>query len=338
MRGSSGGSTPSSRITSWCAPPPSSRWTSTYPSTPSSRSAVAGLSGGVESAPIQTVTVPADCRGQVERVRRVVDRLIPQTTVFRPDAAKWPWEVHVVSTDEVNAWAMPHGKIAVYTGLLNKLQPTDDELAAVLGHEIAHALREHTREQISQQMGTQAVLGIAGALFGLSDTAQNLGGMVANVTLTLPKSRTDETEADRIGVELAARAATGDRAPNVRVAEDDLRIVDGELRHRPSGPADRSADRPRPRHRSRPFRPDRSSKSRTERSRSISPAGRPSSWRVCRPRRARRRAGSSAATGSSPPAPTRGPEEGGRRFRVTPPSPRTTRRCVSIPWRSGAKD
>jgi predicted Zn-dependent protease len=143
---------------------------------------------------------------QIERVKRIVSRLVPQTTAFRPDAAKWPWEVHVISLDEVNAWCMPHGKMAVYTGLLQKIQPTDDELAAVMGHEISHALREHTREQISQQMGTQTVLGIAGALFGLGEAAQNLGGMVANVTLNLPKSRTDETEADRMGVELAARA------------------------------------------------------------------------------------------------------------------------------------
>ena len=143
---------------------------------------------------------------QVERVKRIVGRLIPQTAVFRPDATKWPWEVHVITLDEVNAWCMPHGKIAVYTGLLQKIQPTDDELAAVLGHEVAHALREHAREQISQQMGTQTLLGIAGALFGLGDTAQSLGNMVANVTIGLPKSRTDETEADRIGVELAARA------------------------------------------------------------------------------------------------------------------------------------
>ena len=143
---------------------------------------------------------------QVERVRKIVSRLIPQTTVFRADAAKWPWEVHVISLDEVNAWCMPHGKMAVYTGLIEKLNPTDDELAAVMGHEIAHALREHSREQISQQMGTQAVVGIAGALFGLGDAAQNLGNMVADVTLNLPKSRTAETEADRIGVELAARA------------------------------------------------------------------------------------------------------------------------------------
>jgi predicted Zn-dependent protease len=143
---------------------------------------------------------------QVERVRKIVGRLVPATTAFRADAAKWPWEVHVISLDEVNAWCMPHGKMAVYTGLIEKLNVTDDELAAVMGHEIAHALREHSREQISQQMGTQAVVGIAGALFGLGDAVQGLGNMVADVTLNLPKSRTAETEADRIGVELAARA------------------------------------------------------------------------------------------------------------------------------------
>ena len=152
---------------------------------------------------------------QVQRVKQVVGRLVPQTTVFRPDAKNWPWEVHVISLDEVNAWCMPHGKMAVYTGLLQKLNLTDDELAAVMGHEISHALREHTREQISQEMGTQTVLGIAGALFGLGQTAQNLGGLVANVTLNLPKSRTDETEADRMGVELAARAGYN---PNAAVS------------------------------------------------------------------------------------------------------------------------
>lgn len=149
---------------------------------------------------------------QVQRVKTIVGRLVPQTTVFRPDAKSWPWEVHVISLDEVNAWCMPHGKMAVYTGLLQKIQPTDDELAAVLGHEMAHALREHVREQISQQMATQAVLGIAGALLGLGEAAQNLGSMVANVTIGLPHSRTDETEADRIGLELAARAGFDPRA------------------------------------------------------------------------------------------------------------------------------
>ncbi len=149
---------------------------------------------------------------QVQRVKAIVSRLVPQTTTFRPDAAQWPWEVHVISIDEVNAWCMPAGKMAVYTGLIQKLQVTDDELAAVMGHEIAHALREHSREQISQQMGTQAVIGIAGALFGVGELGQGLGNMVANVTLSLPKSRTHEVEADRIGVELAARAGYDPRA------------------------------------------------------------------------------------------------------------------------------
>jgi len=143
---------------------------------------------------------------QVQRVKNIVSRLVPQTATFRPDAAKWPWEVHVVSLDDVNAWCMPAGKMAVYTGLINKLQPSDDELAAVMGHEIAHALREHSREQISQQMGTQAAIGIAGAPFGVGELGQGIGNMVADVTLNKPKSRTHETEADRIGVELAARA------------------------------------------------------------------------------------------------------------------------------------
>jgi predicted Zn-dependent protease len=143
---------------------------------------------------------------QVQRVKTIVSRLVPQTAVFRPDAAKWPWEVHVIAIDEANAWCMPGGKMAVYTGLIQKLQLTDDELAAVMGHEIAHALREHAREQISRQMGTQMAVGIAGALFGIGDLGQGLGNMVADVTLNLPNSRLHETEADRIGVELAARA------------------------------------------------------------------------------------------------------------------------------------
>jgi predicted Zn-dependent protease len=149
---------------------------------------------------------------QVARVRGITQRLIPQTTVFRPDAAKWDWEVHVISVEEVNAWCMPGGKMAMYTGLIQKLNATDEELAAVMGHEIAHALREHSREQISRQMGTQMAVGIAGALLGLGDLGQSLAGAVADVTLNLPKSRTAEQEADRIGVELAARAGYDPRA------------------------------------------------------------------------------------------------------------------------------
>src|ERR1051325_9300577 len=97
---------------------------------------------------------------QVQRVKAITSRLIPQTAVFRPDAQKWPWEVHVLSTSEVNAWCMPGGKMAMYTGLIEKLQATDDELAAVMGHEISHALREHSREAISRQMATQTAVGV----------------------------------------------------------------------------------------------------------------------------------------------------------------------------------
>jgi predicted Zn-dependent protease len=143
---------------------------------------------------------------QVQRVQAITKRLVAQTGAFRPDAAKWPWEVHVISIDEVNAWCMPAGKMAMYTGLIQKLNATDDEIAAVMGHEISHALREHSREQISRQMGTQMSIGLVGALLGIGDLGQSIAGTVADVTLNLPNSRQAETEADRIGIELAARA------------------------------------------------------------------------------------------------------------------------------------
>jgi len=142
----------------------------------------------------------------VEQVKRVVSRLIPNTGFFRPDAPKWAWEVNVLSTPEVNAWSMPGGKIAVYSGLIDKVKPSDDELAAVLGHEIAHALREHSREQMSQQLVEQIGIGVLGAGLGLSDVTQQLSGMLLKVGFELPHSRTDETEADRVGLELAARS------------------------------------------------------------------------------------------------------------------------------------
>lgn len=148
---------------------------------------------------------------QVQRVRAITDRLIAQVGAFRADASGWPWEVHVVSSDEVNAWCMPGGKMAIYTGLINRIQPTDDELAAVLGHEMAHALREHSREQISQQMATQVGLSVLSAVTGVS-AAGDLGAALTNVMFTLPNSRTHESEADLIGVELAARAGYDPRA------------------------------------------------------------------------------------------------------------------------------
>lgn len=145
------------------------------------------------------------------RVQGIARKLIAQVGVFRPDAANWNWQVHVLSVDEVNAWCMPGGKIAVYTGLINRIKPTDAELAAIIGHEIAHALREHAREQVSQQMATNIGLSVLSAVTGTQATA-DLGGALTNVMFTLPNSRTHEIEADRMGVELAARAGYDPRA------------------------------------------------------------------------------------------------------------------------------
>src|SRR5687767_5070252 len=142
---------------------------------------------------------------QVQRVQTIARRLIPHTGSFRPDAPGWAWETHVIQDNQLNAWAMPGGKMVVYSGLIEKLQLTDDELAAIMGHEIAHSLREHARERVSREMATGLGVGIAGALLGLGQVGQELAGMVANVTFNLPHSREHEIEADRIGVELAAR-------------------------------------------------------------------------------------------------------------------------------------
>ena len=149
---------------------------------------------------------------QVQRVRAVVNRLIPQTTAFRPDAARWQWETNVITSPEVNAWCMPGGKMAVYTGLLEKLNVTDDELAAVMGHEIAHALREHARERASEQMVAGGLISVGSALLGLGDIGQRGAEYAYMGLLGLPNSRRHETEADRIGVELAARAGYDPRA------------------------------------------------------------------------------------------------------------------------------
>ena len=149
---------------------------------------------------------------QVARVRRITDHLIAQTPVFRPDARNWKWEVNVLTSDEVNAWCMPGGKIAVYTGLIDKLKVTDDELAAVLGHEIAHALREHARERVSEQMAYGSAISVGAALLGIGDLGQQGAQYAYKGLVGLPNSRAHETEADRIGVELAARAGYDPRA------------------------------------------------------------------------------------------------------------------------------
>jgi predicted Zn-dependent protease len=197
------------------------------------------------------VLAAANKKGQVnqdpvllERIRRVAKRLIPQTGVFRADAPAWDWEVNLISSKELNAWVMPGGKIAFYTGLIEKLKLSDDEIAAVMGHEIAHALREHGRERASQAMAQGIALSIIGAAAGVSRSGMDLTQLVLNVTLNLPNSREHETEADRIGVELAARAGYDPRAA-VTVWEKMARAADGqppEILSTHPAPATRIAD------------------------------------------------------------------------------------------------
>jgi predicted Zn-dependent protease len=152
-------------------------------------------------------TLNAD-KAMLNRVTTISKRLIAQVGVFRPDATKWDWEVNVEKNDQLNAYCMPGGKIMVFSGLIEKLNATDDELAAVIGHEISHALREHGRERMSQayvqQFGLQALASMIGGTAG-SMAAQG-AGMGSQLFFSLPNGREQEREADRMGLELAARA------------------------------------------------------------------------------------------------------------------------------------
>lgn len=142
------------------------------------------------------------------RVKRISNRLIAHVPKLRPSAANWAWEVNVFDADELNAGCYPGGKIFVYSGLVNKLKLTDDELAQVIGHEISHALREHSRERFSREKNVGvgvAILDIAGQIAGYQGVG-NVAGRAAELGLTLPFSREHETEADLVGIELAARA------------------------------------------------------------------------------------------------------------------------------------
>ena len=156
-----------------------------------------------------------------KRVRAIANRLIPTVGAFREDAKGWNWQVNVIEEDQLNAWAMPGGKIAFYSGIIEKLSLTDAEIAAIMGHEIAHALREHSRERASEQqlagLGT-AALAIGGAVFAGIDprATSQVTQMVYQTTFGLPHSREHETEADRVGIELMARAGYDpDAAVNV---------------------------------------------------------------------------------------------------------------------------
>ena len=149
----------------------------------------------------------------LKRVSVITERLVAQAVKMRPDSAKWQWSVQVIDDPKtVNAWCMAGGRMALYTGLIMKVDPTDDELAQVMGHEIAHALANHTAERMSTAMAANAGILAAGILSDNPGQAMAMTAAAATVAIKLPNSRTAENEADQIGIELAARAGYDPRA------------------------------------------------------------------------------------------------------------------------------
>ena len=147
-----------------------------------------------------------------DRLKTISTRLIAQTGVFRDDTQQWNWQLVLINAPILNATCAPGGKITFYTGLIEQLNLTDDEIAAIMGHEIAHALREHGRERLSQAMAQSAVANIAMAVAGPYGSAVSAANQAAQYVLVLPNSRQNESEADAIGLELAARAGYNPKA------------------------------------------------------------------------------------------------------------------------------
>jgi len=141
------------------------------------------------------------------RLQKIANRLTPQTRVFRDDAPNWRWEVHTVKSDMLNAYCTGQGKIMFYTGIVDRLALSDDEIAAIMGHEMAHALREHIREQMSQAYAQNIAISLGASALGLGQLGADAASQVAQIALTLPFSRAHESEADTMGLELMARAA-----------------------------------------------------------------------------------------------------------------------------------
>ena len=157
-----------------------------------------------QDAANQRALAPDD-HPQLIRLRYIAKRIIPYTYEWNPRARSWKWEVSLIGSKQLNAFCMPGGKIAFYYGILTQLQLTDDEVAMIMGHEAAHALREHARERMGKEMFTRGTVSVVSQLFGLGAVGQMAAGGVANL-VTLEFSREDESEADLVGIELAARA------------------------------------------------------------------------------------------------------------------------------------
>ena len=147
-----------------------------------------------------------DNHPQVRRLRSIASRLIPHTAQWNDRARGWRWEVNLIGSQQINAYCMPGGKIAFFSGILDQLKLSDHEVAMIMGHEMAHALREHARERIAKTQATGLGLSVAASLFGLGQLGE-LGANIGTQLLSLKYSRDDETEADLVGLEVAARGA-----------------------------------------------------------------------------------------------------------------------------------
>ena len=153
---------------------------------------------------------------QVVRLRNIGNDLIPYSYEWNPRAKEWRWEINLIGSKQINAFCMPGGKIAFYFGIIRELKLSDDEVAMVMGHEIAHALREHARARIGKTLATDGLARIGGAIassiFGINPNLTDLIARQGANLLTLKFSREDETEADLVGMELSARAGYDPRA------------------------------------------------------------------------------------------------------------------------------
>lgn len=149
---------------------------------------------------------------QTQKVRKISQNLIKQVGIYREDAIKWDWQVNVINDDTINAWCMPGGKIVVYTGIIDKLKLTNAELAAIIGHEMAHALREHSREQASSEVAKNIGISVGAAVLGVGEVGASIANSAATLAFSLPFSRKHETEADLMGLELMARAGYNPKA------------------------------------------------------------------------------------------------------------------------------
>ncbi len=143
----------------------------------------------------------------IEKVQVITGRLVTAAIALYPESARWEWSVAVIDDPEtVNAWCMAGGRMAVYTGLFEKLKLTDAEFAQIMGHEISHALANHTAERMSRAMATTLAVVALGVMSDKPAATMGAAALAAKLALELPNSRTAESEADHIGIELATRA------------------------------------------------------------------------------------------------------------------------------------